>query len=284
MATLVLIPNGRLGNNLFQLSLANYLKLRSPEVKILFPNFPEIGILQSEGYTEALKKTPDIHLSDNQIQVEQIAAHIRNNPSAMIHCAAWGMTSEIYSYSRDFLRSIVPPNADTDNVATSRNLTFHIRGGDLWQNQWYKRKRYIHTDYSAVPISFYEKVIQSARIDVEFVVESTVPNWYLKMLRKVLGFDLKTSTVAPLADFQRISKGSEIGLGVSTFSWMAAFIGNPNKVHIPLLGIFDSTKRPDLDFKFPEWNTSEYNFEEHNWTGTWSDREWLANSECTLRI
>jgi hypothetical protein len=283
VATLVLIPNGRLGNNLFQLSLANYLKIQFPNIEILFPSFPEIGISQSDGYIEALKSTPDVYLSDSQIQIKQIEDFIGKKPSAVIHCAAWGMNSEIYSFSRNYLRSLALTDSEVNNAMTPRNLTFHIRGGDLWQNPWYKRKKYIHTDYSAVPVSFYEKVLQSARIEVEFVVESTVPNWYLKMLRKSLGFDFRTSTVGPVVDFQRISKGCEIGLGVSTFSWMAAFLGNPDKVHIPCLGIFDSTKRPDLDFKFQGWNLLEYNFEAHNWTGTRTDMEWLAHSECTLR-
>jgi hypothetical protein len=283
VATLVLIANGRLGNNLFQLSLANYLKLQSPGMKILLPSIPEIGILQSDGYAEALKNTPDIYLSDSQIQIDRLALYIRNKPSAIIHCAAWGMTQDIYSSSRNYLRSLVLPDSEINNAIPSRTLMFHIRGGDLWQNPWYKGRRYIHTDYSAVPISFYEKVLQSTRIDVEFVIESSVPNWYLRMLRKTLGFEIKTSKSAPLVDFQRICKGSEIGLGVSTFSWMAAFLGNPNKVHIPLIGIFDSTKRPDLDFKFRGWNMLEYSFEAYNWTGTRRDREWLANSECALR-
>ena len=175
------------------------------------------------------------------------------------------------------------PNAGNDIVTKPQKLTFHIRGGDLWQNQWYQRKIYIHADYSAVPISFYEKVIQSARIDVEFVVESTVPKWYLKMLRKALGFELKTSTVEPLVDFQRISNGREIGLGVSTFSWMAAFVGQPRRIHMPILGIYDSDRRPDLDFLNPSWNITKYEFEKHAWTGTKKDREWLQFSDC-LRI
>jgi hypothetical protein len=254
-----------------------------PDVKVLLPSFPELGILQSDGFSEALNNSPDIYLSDHRTQIEQIADCIKIKPTALIHCAAWGMTPEIYSLSRNYLRSLALTDNGVNNAMTPRNLTFHIRGGDLWQNPWYKRKKYIHTDYSAIPVSFYEKVLQSARIEVEFVVESTVPNWYLKMLRKAVGFDLRTSRVGPLVDFQRISQGCEIGLGVSTFSWMAAFLGNPDKVHIPLLGIFDSTKRPDLDFKFQDWKMLEYNFEAHNWTGTRKDLEWLAHSKCTPR-
>ena len=282
MATVVLIPNGRLGNNLFQLSLVNYLKIKLPDVKILFPSFPELGILQSDGFSEALNNTPDIYFSDHRTQIEQIADYIRIKPTALIHCTAWGMTPEIYSLSQNYLRGLVLHNRNLENKISPRDLTFHIRGGDLWQNAWYKRKRHIHMDYSAVPISFYKKVLQTAKINSEFIVESSVPEWYLKMLRKSLGFELKPSTAAPSVDFQRIAQGNEIGLGVSTFSWMAAFIGRPTRVHMPILGIFDMGRRPDLDFKNPSWTITKYEFEEHCWSGTKRDKEWLQSSDCQV--
>ena len=283
MATLVLIPNGRLGNNLFQLSLANYLKFQLPDTEILLPSFPEIGVLQSDGYIEALKSTPDIYLSDGQIQIEQIEDFIGKKPSAVIHCAAWGMNSEIYSFSRNYLRSLALTDSEVNNAVTPRNLTFHIRGGDLWQNPVHKRQRYIHAGYSAIPVSFYKKVLESTNLYPEFIIENSVPTWYLKMMRKTLGLDLEVSTSTSVSDFLKISQGVEIGLAVSTFSWMAAFIGTPNKVHLPLLGIFNSQKHPNVNFKFQGWNISEYKFDAYNWTGTKRDKEWLAHSECTLR-
>jgi hypothetical protein len=102
------------------------------------------------------------------------------------------------------------------------------------------------------------------------------------MLRQTLDLDLNASTATPIVDFLRIAQGVEIGLGVSTYSWMAAFIGSPTKVHMPILGVFDSGSRPDLDFRFQDWKISEYRFEKYKWSGTRRDREWLADSECTL--
>lgn len=278
MAKLVLITNGRLGNNLFQLSLVNNIKAHFPSLDILYPHFPELNIPESIGYSEELNRVPDLSLTGQLIGFSGINQVIESNSDALIHCDAWGMNPEIYSSSREYLRNLF---SKPEVIKEAKEVvTFHVRGGDLWQNPPYSRRKFIHPDYSAIPISFYRNVMEITRMPAEFVIEKSVPNWYLRLLQKTLQVDLKKSKATPVHDFLQIASSKDVGLGVSTFSWMAAFIGRPSRVHMPILGIFNSEKRPDINLRFKDWNLIEYHFEPHVWTGNRLDREWLSYSEC----
>lgn len=275
-----MIPNGRLGNNLFQLSLMNSLKIHCPNLKVLLPSFPELNIDESAGYSEALCAEPELRVLDHQLDFDAVIRFINLNPTALIHCSAWGMNPSVYSHSRSYLRSLLANLENRILDQPAQILRFHIRGGDLWQNPIYRRSRYIHPDYSSIPVSFYKKVLELTDSQAEFVIEKSVPSWYLTMLQRSLGLSMRRSELSSIQDFMRIASSTEVGLGVSTFSWMAAFIGEPKRVHLPVLGIFDANRRPDLNFRNPSWHTIEYEFEEHTWTGTSKDKDWLRSSEC----
>ena len=282
MAQVVLIPNGRLGNNLFQLSLMNFLSIHCPNLVVLYPSFPEIGIAETDGYTEALNSKPDLKVINHQINYGSLIDFIIHNPTALIHCSAWGMDPTAYRHSRKYLRDIFENFENLRIPGKSKTLRFHIRGGDIWQTRIYRRNRYIHPDYTSIPISFYKLILKESQIPVEFVAESSVPKWYLNMLGDSLGMQIPKSQSSPIQDFTQIASSAEIGLGVSTFSWMAAYIGAPERVHMPVLGIFDARKREELNFKFDGWNLIKYGFENHTWKGDKRDREWLAKSECRV--
>lgn len=282
MAQIVLIPNGRLGNNLFQLSLMNALSIRCPKLMILLPSFPEIGIEESEGYVEALNSEPNLTLIDHQIDLDAIVNFIKVNPSALIHCSAWGMKPAFYAQSRSYLKNIFDMTENLSFENKSEMLRFHIRGGDLWQTPSYKRSRYIHPDYMGIPVSFYKSVLERTNIPAEFVIEKSVPTWYLRVLQSAVGIKLNRSKSTPVHDLLKLASSTQVGLGISTFSWMSAFIGEPHKVHLPVLGIFDIDRRPDLDFYNPTWNIQKYKFEKHSWTGTKTDKDWLRYSKCEV--
>jgi hypothetical protein len=282
LAQIVVIPNGRFGNNLFQLSLMNTLRSHCQSLVILLPSFPEMGIDESEGYSNALELEPDLRVIDHQIDLNSLITFIKENPYALIHCSAWGMYPAAYNNSRSYLRSIFVQNKTLTNENQYDLLRFHIRGGDLWQTPIYKRDRYIHPDYTGIPISFYKLILENTKMPSEFIIEKTVPTWYLRALEECVEIKPRRSKATPIQDFLTLASSKEIGLGVSTFSWMSAFIGNPSMVHLPILGIFDSTCRPELDFQNPTWNVKRYHFEKHSWTGTKKDKDWLLFSRCHL--
>jgi hypothetical protein len=260
----------------------NSLSIRCPSLRILLPSFPEIGIEESEGYSEAFNLQPDLTVIDHNIDLDALVRFIMENPSALIHCSAWGMKPAFYNDSRSYLRSIINRTANQSFESKSEMLRFHIRGGDVWQTPSYKRSRNIHPDYMGIPVSFYKSILERANIPVEFVIEKTAPSWYLRMLQNAVGIKLNRSKSTPAHDFLKLASSTQVGLGISTFSWMSAFIGEPHKVHLPVLGIFDTDRRPDLDFYNPTWNIQKYKFEKHSWTGTRSDKDWLRFSKCEL--
>ena len=284
MIKLALILNGRFGNNLFQLSFIHFLKKKFPEIEVFYPEISQLGIVESEGWVELAKTTPDLLIHENSIDTQKISELNSSRGIYLIHSLAWGMQPKFYENSKENLRKVILESSRSalePRLELAKNkLTFHIRGGDIWQTGALKRARYIHPDYTAVPTSFYETVSTNFVGEVEFIVEQSVPKWYLKHLRQRLSFNIKTSKSIAHDDFLRISSGSQIGLGVSTFSWMAAFVGNPEIVHFPMLGIFNKSQRPDLDFINPNWRIKKYAFEDHKWSGNAEDRSWISDSAC----
>ena len=283
MISLVLVLNGRLGNNLFQLSYIFYIKQRRPDITVYYPAIPSLGIEESPNYRELSESQPDFRISNNELIGDEFFVLLDEQFDYIIHMSGWGMSPEIYSGSRMYLKSIIDQTQqkkDFEEIQTTKSLVFHIRGGDIWQNNRLKPQKYIHPEYSALPASYFETILNESKGEAEFVVENSVPKWYLRILRKKLGIRISRSNSSAVEDLLKISKAQEVALGVSTFSWMGAFIGNPELVHIPKLGLFDRNRRPDLDFYNPSWNVKIYAFEEHNWTGNANDREWLTYSNC----
>jgi hypothetical protein len=286
MINLVMVPNGRTGNILFQLSYINYLERNYPNLRVYLPEINDFGIAETPGYRKLIMSKPDLNFSIESLNSELLNSITSTDKSLTIHFSAWGMNSQIYIDSRDYLRGLLPQDAHNNGFekdeSQGRALMFHIRGGDIWQNNIFRSQKYIHSDYQAIPVSFYQKIAHNFAGEIQFVVEAKTPPWYLRMISKKLDIDIKVSKNSAIHDLRRLAGGGEIGLGVSTFSWMAAFIGTPSKVHMPILGIFDVKKRPDLDFNCPEWKISRYEFEPHAWTGNKRDKNWLESAECSL--
>ena len=280
MAKIVLIENGRLGNILFQLSLMHYFRGLIPEIEILLPEIPILKIEQSQGYADAINRAPDLTVSAHEINEDKVLWTATSNKNAIIHCSAWGMKEKYYGSSQSYIQSLIHNLDENPSKKKKDELVFHIRGGDIWKRRFYERKKQIHPDYRAIPISFYRKIQEMNDKPVKFVSESTVPKWYLDQIKSTSPGTNTIFSKSVLADFTEISQASEIGLGISTFSWMAAFVGAPSVIHMPILGIFDVDRRPDLNFCNPSWNIRKYGFEQHEWNGTDQDKEWLLESKC----
>ena len=248
-----------------------------------YPAIPTLGIEESPNYRNLVESQPDFRISNNELIGDEFFVLLKEQTDYIIHISGWGMSPEIYSGSRSYLKSIInraQRKQDIEEIKATEPLVFHIRGGDIWQNNRLKPQKYIHPEYSALPASYFETILHQSKREAEFVVENSVPKWYLRILRKKLGIRISRSKSGAVEDLLKISAAQEVALGVSTFSWMGAFIGNPELVHIPKLGIFDPSRRPDLDFYNPGWEVKLYAFEEHNWRGNSSDKQWLAYSNC----
>lgn len=249
------IRSGRVGNNLFQLSFAFYITSLLGNAKLVNFGIPEIGIQEDERYEFLVgEKSKTIDLSELEIsqmlEKGTFGEFLRNfKGSELIKVRGLGKHPRIYLQSQEYLKSLVS-HAVLPNTTNKDELVIHIRAGDLWRKFWQFKTARVHPDYSALPLDFYRLVMASRSRSVLMVCEPGIPRWYLNKLRNLIpGVEFKVQQSSIYMDFQTILNAREVCLSISTFSWMAAFLGKSKIVHFPLRGLFDINQRPDLDLR-----------------------------------
>lgn len=105
------------------------------------------------------------------------------------------------------------------DTPTIDGLTLHIRNGDYKILDWY------------LGLDAYEKIIQTlAPSSLHIVVENVDDD--ILTLRDKYGANIVASDMK--SDFIHIVRSKEIVISQSTFAWWAAFLGNPEHIHIPI--------------------------------------------------
>jgi len=127
----------------------------------------------------------------------------------------------------------VQPPVDDDT------LLVHIRAGDVASPS--------HPSYGPLPISYYRYLAARTGLKLAFIgqLEKTP---YVTALKEAFPDATYFCDGTPMNDFQAIRSAAHIAIGVSSFSWIAAFLStSARSVHLPLAGILDPRERPDVD-------------------------------------
>jgi len=282
--TILLIPNGRTGNNLFQLAFGRYLQKQINDSNFEYPAFPELGIEATREYRKFEFRKADVTISEQDRGIEQLTSVIDSETPLVIGLEAWGMQGNYYLNSRDWLRSKLGPEIRSpilDGKNVTKKLLIHVRGGDVWAPRFRGRQFVPHEDYSALPIDYFRKVIQDSTLEPLFLVQTErTPKWYLRKIISEFGKSNIVYSSSVSNDFHLLYHAEEVALGISTFSWMAAFLGKSQKIYFPESGIFDQRQRADIDVSDLAKLTVRFQFSQHRWRGTRLDQEWLFKSRA----
>lgn len=279
------IKAGRTGNNLFQLAFAHYLSKQFGNAEIVHFGLPELDIPEHPAYRWAIGLQADFIVNqDTDLRIPLFNSELKMT-SGIIQTSAWGMNSKYFEESRDYLLKLLPQRLLTHDATTSELETetlCHVRGGDVWDRSRFRNGKNLHPDYSALPVSYYEKILETSNKRIKFLIEKSTPDWYTALLVDRFGQTAISSSSTVQIDFRRMLLANNLGLSLSTFSWMAGFLGNANVVHFPVIGLFNPLQRPDLDFSVKEKKVQKYFFSPHNWTGSKKDIPWLLNSNVKV--
>ncbi len=289
----VLAPG--LGNHLFQLSFAFYLSELLPNSTIYHFGIPELGIPQHPDYPEVSLREVDFSISGQDDGMLALLNSSINATGGVVSTTGLGMSTKYFQGSKDYLKSLIsskPLESESEcNIDYKRNFLCHIRGSDIWERYPMStpekrvskhlnfRKHPVHPNYSALPLSLYENIANSNGKSPIFLVERANPTWYLKLISKRFGKKSILFSGTVERDFSLLRTSSEVVLGISTFSWMAAFLGGAEIIHMPIRGLFDPNERTDLDLAIPERDVKEYRLSNHNWRGNKTDSFWIKNGD-----
>lgn len=120
------------------------------------------------------------------------------------------------------------PNNDAVGYDES-HLLISIRGNEILDA--------IHPDYTLIPIEFYRQLVLSTKLKPVLFGQLN-DTAYLRELKRCLPGVIVHPGRNPLYDFETIRRSKNIVVSVSTFSWLAAWLSNADRIFLPLSGLF----------------------------------------------
>jgi hypothetical protein len=130
--------------------------------------------------------------------------------------------------------------AVTDNVVAydERYLIINVRAGDIVAGTI--------ADYVLMPVTFYRDLIERTRLIPVFIGQLD-PNPYTAMLRAAFPQAQFVMSQGPMRDFETLRRARNIVVAVSTFSWLAAWLSEATRIHLPLNGLLNPAQFPAVD-------------------------------------
>jgi hypothetical protein len=103
-------------------------------------------------------------------------------------------------------------------------------------------------EYPLTPVEFYRDLAKLTGLILVFIGQ-TRPNLYMDRLREAFPDALfREPQDDPLVDFETIRQSHNIALGVSTYSWLAAWLSSSaENIYLAVSGLFNPMQKPNVD-------------------------------------
>ena len=216
-------PMGAVGNRMIQYIAALALAARVPGVRLEKVHLYEWGIQIPPTPTDP---TRTIVATDPVLDLVGMAAALREGAADCV---------EIRTYAQR-MGNFLPHGAyrdlfggPSDAGAGPDELLCNIRQGDVLDAR--------HPDYVLIPIDFYAELVERTGLRPVFMgqLEQTP---YMDALRARFPQARYQPSQGAIADFAYIRGSRAIVPAVSTFSWLAAWLSDANRIFMPVLGLF----------------------------------------------
>lgn len=276
---------GRLGNRIFNLMLGRHISSRIQNSRVVYEHLPEFGHKTSPRRIDHLRR----QMKHNRIAIEghvvdwsELREFHEKNKSGSILNRGYGMRFEYFEDQRPIWQERVRRRAidiDPKCRADSETLYVHIRAEDIL--------RKAHADYFPLPIRFYQTLVRKGREagirDVQFIGQVEGSHPYLRELRSALK-DCVFSEGDALGDFMKLATARYRVISISSFAWLAAWMSpTPSTTIIPVAGLFDPERRPDIDL-LSQLDSSfvQCKFENAHWSHRRNLTDYLAELDYTI--
>lgn len=256
--TVILInPLGNVANRILQLLVAKKIQQNTKNSVIKNISIPEFGFDQ--------KDSSYFHNQACAVGMEDIFYHLdingisRNIDNGNIDTFILGSFSfNIDSLpSRDFCKNFIKCDESIKGFG-DEFILINIRGGEVFHN--------VHGKYIVLPPEYYKKIIKDTGLKPVFYGQIE-DNLYFDILKDNFPDALFISGRDPVYDFNVIRNSKNIAMCISTFSWLACYLSNANKIYMPLGGIFSINQ--NYNQNLIPLNEKEYKFIMLPWS--WSE-------------
>jgi hypothetical protein len=235
--------HGRLGNRMIQHMVALKFQSLVPGCLISNADLPIWGIrhppLDMPGPVAEVRTL-------HQIDLAGLAARIASGEIRSVLSATYGQRMENF-LDVDAYRAVFQAPADEAAGFDETHLVCPVRAGDILHGGY--------PEYPLVPVEFYADLVAETGLRPVFLGE-TEPNPYTDRLRARFPQAIFLPPGGVLRDFETIRRSRNIVVGVSTFSWVAAWLSHAERVFLAVSGLFNPRQYPPamlLPFEDPRY-------------------------------
>ncbi len=213
---------------MFQLMLAIELSRKIGEAPIYGYGLPEWGLIGPPA--PKILATPDemFLITRHRFRLENLLFLLERGLTSGVVIEGWGMRHEYYS-DLQFYRNLFQSKQETPHISDTE-LLINVRAEDILSG--------FHPHYYPMAFSYFEKVVAVSGLTPVFMGQIGEDNYSLALKKRFKGARFLPH-ISAIADFQTIRKAHHIALGVSSFSWLAAWLSETAQtIHMPVVGLF----------------------------------------------
>jgi hypothetical protein len=229
-------PMGRLGNLMIQYMVALTFADLVPGCQISGIRLPEWGIhhprIESPGPVAVERLEQHINLLD-------LADRLRSGQIRRVEWSGFGQRMENFLPTERYRDIFVSPFKQPMGFGAD-HLVCPVRAEDIVDGSV--------NDYPLTPVEFYRDLVELTGLTPVFIGQ-TQPNAYLDRLRAAFPtakFREPQSNI--LVDFETIRQSKNVVVGVSTYSWLAAWLSREaENIYMTVSGLFNPMQRPNVN-------------------------------------
>lgn len=131
--------------------------------------------------------------------------------------------------SREILRNLATGNEVIKGFGLDE-IVFNIRGGEVLEK--------VQKDYIVLPKEYYQMIINNSGLKPVFFGQIG-DNAYSQYLKDAFPDARFVEGRGAIHDFEVIRQSANIGIAVSTFSWLAAWLSHAQRIYMPIAGMYN---------------------------------------------
>jgi hypothetical protein len=231
-------PMGRLANLMIQYMVAMKFATMVDDCRISNIAIPAWGIdhplIDPSGGNEI-----EIANKEQHINLSGLADQVRQGEISRVAWTGFGQRME----------NFLPPDLYQDVFASpfpdrmgygADFLVCPVRAEDILDAS--------NPDYVLTPVEFYRDIVDLTGLTPVFIGQ-TRPNAYMGRIRNAFPDAIfREPQDNPLVDFETIRQSRHLAIGVSTYSWLAAWLSrSAETIYLPVNGLFNPMQKQDVD-------------------------------------
>jgi hypothetical protein len=216
---------GKLGNQMIQFAIAHALAARSGNVRFSNVDLPAWGIQHPP-------IAGDFPVSETvtaqTVPLDRLSRALASGALPRVVIQTYGQRMENLLPPQAYA-AIFPANPDAEATGPDE-LLINIRQGDILDGH--------HPDYVLIPPDFYDFLIETTGLRPVFLGQLE-ESPYMRTLRARFPEARFLPSQGPAQDFERIRAARNIVPAISTFSWLASWLSDADRIFLPVLGLLN---------------------------------------------